>query len=258
MISAVIITKNEEKMIGDCLASLKFADEIIVVDTGNTDRTDQIAIAMGAKIVTSRGPGYSRFRIDGLKAAEYDWILYVDADERVTPQLKEEINQLISGPVGDYGAYAIPRTNIYLGKEMRYGGWGGESVIRLFPKKNLVSWKNPLHEQPVFTGKLGRLKYHLVHFSHRDLISMVNKTLEFTEYEARLKFQAGHPPVVWWRIFRMMATEFWLRFIRLSAWRDGVEGCIDGIFQIFNTFIIYARLWEMQQEKTKNVQSAYR
>jgi glycosyltransferase involved in cell wall biosynthesis len=258
MISAVIITKNEEKMIGDCLKSLEFTDEIIVVDTGNIDDTNRIAYTAGARIVTSTGNDFSRFRTDGLNAAKYDWILYVDADERVTPKLRQEIIKITAAPVGEIGAYAIPRTNYYLGREMHYGGWGGDSVIRFFPKKCLISWKNPLHEQPIFEGQLGQLKENLVHFSHRDLTSMVNKTLEFTEYEAKLRFKINHPPVVWWRIFRVMGTEFWLRFVRLSAWRDGVEGCIDGIFQVFNTFIIYARLWEMQQEKLKHVKSPHR
>lgn len=234
-------------MIGDCLKSLEFADEIVVVDSGNTDRTNEIAREAGARIVKSAGGDYSRFRISGLKAARHEWILYVDADERVTPALRLEILKLIAGPAPAFGAYEIPRTNYYLGREMRYGGWGGDSVIRFFRKKSLITWKNPLHEQPVFRGDLGKLSGNLVHFSHRDLTSMLNKTLEFTEYEARLRFDAKHPPVAWWRVFRMMATEFWYRFVKLSAWRDGIEGCIDGIFQVFNTFVIYARLWEMQQ-----------
>jgi glycosyltransferase involved in cell wall biosynthesis len=254
MISAIVITKNEEKMIGACLESLRFADEIIVVDSGNTDNTNVIAKKAGARIVTSKGADYSHFRIDGLKAALYDWILYVDADERVTPKLQQELKKIASGKSDNFGAYEIPRTNIYLGREMHYGGWGGDSVIRFFPKQSLISWKNPLHEQPVFKGALGKLAGNLVHYSHRDLTSMLKKTLEFTEYEARLRLEINHPPVVWWRIFRVMATEFWLRFVKLSAWRDGVEGCIDGLFQVFNTFIIYARLWELQQS-LKNAKS---
>jgi glycosyltransferase involved in cell wall biosynthesis len=257
MLSAVIITKNESRMIGDCLKSLDFVGEIIVVDTGNTDDTDKIAKSVGARVVTSHGTDYSQFRIDGLRAAKFDWILYVDADERVTPALKAELLKVTQNQNFTCGAYAIPRTNIYLGRQMHYGGWGGESVIRLFPKKCLVSWKNPLHEQPVFTGALGKLTGSLVHYSHRDLSSMLIKTIDFTNYEARLRLEAGHPPVVWWRIFRVMGSEFWLRFVRLSAWRDGVEGCIDGLFQVFNTFIIYARLWEMQKEQS-HVQSSHR
>lgn len=247
MISAIVITRNEERMINECLESLGFADEIIVVDTGNTDNTNILARRHHARIVKSKGGDYSQYRNDGLKKAKYDWILYVDADERVSEKLKQEISDLINNPEPGIGAYAIPRKNIYLGREMKYGGWGNDYVIRLFVKSGLEGWHFPLHEQPVFKGKMGKLSSKLEHYSHRDLASMLNKTLEFTLYEARLRFESHHPPVVWWRIFRVMASEFWLRFIRLQAWRDGVEGCIDGIFQVFNTFIIYARLWEMQQ-----------
>ena len=132
---------------------------------------------------------------------------------------------------------------------MHHGGWGNDYVIRLFLKKNLTEWKNPLHEEPVFTGELGKLQNSLVHFSHRDLSSMLEKTLGFTNYEAQLRYEANHPRVIWWRFLRVMLTEFWLRFVKLSAWRDRIEGVIDGMFQVFNSFIIYARLWEIQQKK---------
>ena len=249
MLSVVVITKNEEQMIGDCLLSVKFADEIIVVDTGNTDITNDIAREHGAKIVKTSGQDYSQFRNAGMKAARGDWILYIDADERVTPLLRKEIAQIISSPEAK-SAYTISRQNIYLGKEMYFGGWENDYVVRLFQKKNLDRWKNPLHEEPVFAGELGRLKNRLVHLSHRDLSSMLEKTLIFTAYEAQLRYTTKHPPVVGWRIIRVMFTEFWLRFIKLFTWRDGTEGVIDGLFQVFNSFVIYARLWEMQQAKT--------
>ena len=91
-----------------------------------------------------------------------------------------------------------------------------------------------------------------MHISHRDLSSMLNKTLDFTTYESGLRLKTNHPLVVPWRIVRVMLTEFWLRFVKLSAWRDGVEGIIDGLFQVFNSFIIYARLWESQNAKSRN------
>jgi (heptosyl)LPS beta-1,4-glucosyltransferase len=249
MLTGIVITRNEEKMIGDCLDSLQFCDEIIVVDNGNTDATNRIAAAKKARIIKSAGTDYSQVRNDGLAAARGDWILYVDADERVSPQLKDYLIRLLKDKDADRCVYAIARTNIYLGHEMKYGGWGGEHIIRLFPKKQLKGWKNPLHEQPVFTAEVAYIQPPLLHYSHRDLSSMLKKTLEFTAYEAKLRFAAGHPPVTWWRFFRVMLTEFWLRFVRLSAWKDGTPGVIDGLFQVFNTFIIYARLWEMQQVK---------
>ncbi len=248
MISAVVIAKNESRMIGDCLKSLKFADEIVIIDSGSTDDTIKIARRMGARVVSVIGSDYSEFRNYGLKAAGYDWLLYVDADERVSGQLAEEIQQLISAPVTD-AAFEIPRTNIFLGREMHSGGWGHDRVIRLFVRERLVTWHHALHEQPEFNGRLGKLSSSLIHYSHRDLTSMLEKTLLFTGYEAGLRYRSGHPPVVWWRIFRVMITEFWQRFVRLSAWRDGPEGIIDGLFQVFNMFVIYARLWEMQLSK---------
>jgi len=249
MLSAVVITKNEEKMIGECLKSLSFADELLVVDTGSTDNTNFIAKKHHARIVKGPGKGYDSYRNAGLKSARGDWILYLDADERITPELALEICGVISAPDLLYGAYEIPRKNIYLGKSMRFGGWGNDSVIRLFPKDKLVAWHHPLHEQPQYSGQLKKLSHFMIHYSHRDLASMLEKTISFTDYEAKLRFAANHPKVTWWRFFRVMFTEFWYRFIKLSAWRDGTEGVIDGIFQVYNSFIIYARLWELQREK---------
>jgi glycosyltransferase involved in cell wall biosynthesis len=244
-ISVIIITKNEEKMLPDCLVSVEFATEVIVVDTGNTDRTNQIAIDSGARVIKSAGDDYSKFRNDGLAQAVGDWVLYIDADERVTPLLRNEISEVIKN--ASVSAFAIPRKNIFLGRHMQNGGWGGDYVKRLFKRKSLKNWKNPLHEEPVFDGNLGKLENELVHFSHRDLSSMLEKTLGFTTYEANLRYESDHPVIVPWRIVRVMFTEFWNRFVKLSAGQDGVEGVIDGMFQVFNTFVIYARLWELQR-----------
>ncbi len=254
-LTGIVITKNEEEMIRDCLISLSFVDELILVDTGNTDRTNQIGEELGAKIVKSTGRDYSKFRNDGLASATGDWILCVDADERVTPLLRTEIADVLDKANEKIGAYDLPRNNIFLGKAMSHGGWGGDYVTRLFKRSELKGWHNALHEQPEYSGKLDKLKNSLIHFSHRDLSSMLDKTLFFTGFESQLRLQAKHPPVVAWRFVRVMLSEFYLRFIKLSAWKDGTEGIIDGMFQVFNTFIIYARLWELQlqNEKSRNL-----
>ena len=236
-------------MIGDCLLSVSFADQVIVVDTGNSDMTNNIAKQHGAKVIKCLpNSGYHNFRNTGLKHAKGDWVLYVDADERVTPLLKQEIEQIISSDTR-FSAFEIPRCNFYLGKEMFFGGWGNDRVVLLFQKEKLHQYNNVLHEQPEVDGEIGLLKNPLVHFSHRDLESMLDKTFLFTGYEAEMRLKNNHPKIVPWRIVRVMMTEFWTRFIKLSAARDGVQGIIDGIFQIFNMFIIYARLWELQQKK---------
>lgn len=242
-ISGIVIAKNEQVMLGDCLVSLEFCDEIIVVDSGSVDATVQIAKDHGAKVIKTSGTDYAQFRNDGIKAAKGDWILFLDADERITPGLRQEIIKTIQT---SQNVWQIPRQNIYLGRAMKYGGWGNDLVIRLFPKAKLKKYSGALHEQPEYEGELKTLHEPMTHFSHRDLSSMLEKTLVFTKYEADLRLQAKHPKMVPWRFMRMMLTEFYYRFIKLSAWRDGVEGIIDASFQVFNTFIIYARLWELQ------------
>jgi len=234
-------------MITDCLVSARFADEIIVVDNTSTDATVSMAKSHAAKIVRTKGADYSQRKNDGLKAVSpaADWVLFLDADERIGPLLRQEILQVISRR-STHSAYAIPRQNIFLGQPLFFGGWGNDYVIRLFHKPHLRYWQHPLHEEPVYTGTLGKLVNPLVHFSHRDLASMVDKTILFTGHEARLRLENLHPPVAVWRFIRVMLSEFWHRFIKLSAWRDGTRGVIDGLFQVFNMFIIYARLWELQ------------
>ncbi len=239
-------------MIEDCLKSVRFCDEVVVVDTGNTDNTNRLAKKHQAFIAFSSGNDYSHFRNDGLAAAHGDWILYVDADERVSESLAREIKKVVTEKESHLGVYEIPRQNVFLGRPMKFGGWGGDYVIRLFYRPFLKHWQFPLHEQPVFSGALSRLTNVLYHHSHRDLSSMLEKSLEFTSFEAQLRLDAHHPRMVWWRFFRVMLTEFWLRFVKLQAFRDGTEGVIDGLFQVYNTFIIYSRLWERQLARKTN------
>jgi (heptosyl)LPS beta-1,4-glucosyltransferase len=256
-LSVIIITRDEEEMISDCLKSALWADEIILIDTGSKDKTIPIAEKMGARAAARlefKGYDFSGWRNRGLKEARGDWVLYLDADERITPLLKKEILEILNRQrrfsVNRFPtAFAIPRRNFYLGKEMNYGGAWLDYVQRLFLKKSLQGWKEKLHEYPEFQGEMGKLKNPLIHLTHRDLGSMMVKTIDWTEIEAELLDRSGHPPVKWWRILRMMATKFWERVIKQQAWRDGSEGWINAVFEIFNTFIIYARLWEIQKNK---------
>jgi glycosyltransferase involved in cell wall biosynthesis len=250
-ISVIVLARNEAEVIEDCLKSVKWAEETVLVDTGITDGTLKIGEKYGVKVVKAdtNGLEFARWRNLGKEKARGDWVFYVDADERVTPQLREEIQKVINKL--DFAAYEIPRRNFFLGKEMRYGGAWPDYVKRLYQKKKLKRWVGKLHESPVVEGKIGKLQNPLIHQTHRDLTSMMNKTIAWTAIEADLLYQTKHPPVVWWRFLRMMADKFFQRMIKQSAWRDGTEGFINAIFETFNTFIIYARLWEMQQGNKK-------
>ncbi|MCL5090878.1 MAG: glycosyltransferase family 2 protein [Patescibacteria group bacterium] len=261
MLSAIVLTKNEEAVIEDCLNSVKWADEIVIVDNGSTDNTLKLAKNFNPKIVHSPPENsFADHRNLGAKAANGDWLLYVDADERVTPELKEEIFSLIANCLPCKGelliaqpvAYAIPRKNIRLTKVLYHGGWWPDYVLRLMKKESLEEWQGELHEQPVIKGKTGYLKEAFIHFSHRGSFEhKLQNTIKWSKIEAEKMLLANHPPMTITRFLSAMAREFYKRMIKYQAFRDGTEGVIEAFYQVFSVFITYARLWEMQNSKEK-------
>lgn len=250
-ISAVVIAKNEEKKIEDCLKSIKWCDEIILVDSGSTDNTIRVAKNLGVNVITTKNGGFSDWRNIGLNEVKYDWILYVDADERINEKLKDEIISVVNF-AGKYSWYAIPRKNNILGKDMMHGGWYPDYVKRLFKKDSLKKWVNELHEEPIVDGEMGYLKNDLIHVKHASLSEMVAKTNKWSEIEAKLMFEANHPKMSWWRFVRIMLTELIDRLIIKRGFLDGGEGVIYAFYQMWSRFISYAKLWEMQL-KTNNL-----
>jgi len=253
-ISVIVLTKNEEPVIADCLDSVKWVDEIVVVDHGSTDKTLDIVRKFGVKKII-KAPFDSTFsdrRNLGAKNASGVWLLYVDADERVTPELKKEILSLIANRkslITEYVAYAIPRKNIRLTKVLYHGGWWPDFVLRLIRKDRLIGWEGELHEQPKIDGKIGYLKEAFLHFSHRGSFEhKLQNTINWSKIEAQKLYDAGHPPMTILRFISAMWREFYKRMIKYSAWKDGTEGILEAFYQVFSVFITYARLWEMQNQ----------
>lgn len=252
-ISAIILTHNDEDVIPDCLASVSWTDEIIVVDHCSADGTIGLLEKSGVKkIVRSlEKSSFAERRNLGAENAAGQWLLYVDSDERVTPLLKKEIEERIKNPEG-FSAFAIPRRNVRLTKELRWGGWWPDYVLRLIKKEKLVGWEGELHEQPKIEGRVGNLKEGFVHFSHRGKFEhKLNNTIVWSKIEAKKLFEANHPQMNTVRFFSAMAREFYFRMIKKQAFRDGLEGIIEAVYQVFSVFITYARLWEMQQKEKK-------
>jgi len=243
-LSAIVITKNEQDVIETALKTLAFADEIIVADSGSTDNTVKIAKKYATKIVKTTGNSFSQWRNQALKAAKGDWILYLDADERIPPKLAREIIATINEPIHD--AYTIPRYEVLLGKHLNH--WSDPRVLRLIKRSSMSKWKGILHEQPEIKGTIGKLKEQMIHLTHRDLTSMIAKTSKWSIKEASMLKKAGHPKMVGWRFFRILFTELFQRLIKQGLWKDGTEGVLEAIFQSFSRFFSYARLWEMQRE----------
>jgi glycosyltransferase involved in cell wall biosynthesis len=252
-LSVIIVAGNEEDSIVDCLKSVNFAKEIILVQNqATTDKTISLAKKTRPDIILinarSKEIDFSLWHNTGAKAATQPWQLHLDCDERVNLELKEEIIATINSP-GKYTNFDLPRANHFLGHRVKHGGTYPDYVKRLYQTKSLISYSGTVHEQPKIIGPSSALKNDLLHYTHKDLTSMLQKSIKWTDIEARLLHESGHPPVVWWRFIRMMLTKFWERFVQQQMWRDGTVGWISVIFETFNTFMIYARLWELQQQK---------
>lgn len=244
-ITAIVLAKNEEDMIGDCLESLGFVDEIIVVDNNSTDATAAIARKKGARIITTASTDFSQLRELGLKKVTTGYVLYLDADERVTPALQDEIQKAVfsDSPIS---AYRIPRQNFYLGKHP----WPViEHHLRFFRRDGLKGWEGELHETAKIQGDTADFVSPMLHFTHRDFTSMVEKTNTWSEKEAELRLKAHHPKITWWRFPRVMFSAFYHSYITEKGWKVGTAGLLESMFQAFSIFITYAKLWELQQKK---------
>ncbi len=249
MLTAVtfIHESGEKEYIEAALKSLSFADEIVVIDNGAPAEVLKIVRKYTGKIFRDQTADFAHHHNLGKDKATGDWILYIDSDERVSPALADEIKTTLARPGHD--AYKLRRVNFFLGKKVRFGDRYPDMVARLFKKDKLSGWNGEIHESSLVSGKIGGLSAPLYHLTHRDIYSMIAKTVNFSEHEAKLRWQAGHPPIVGWRLLRVLISEMWQRLIVYQGIRGGTEGFIDGIFQAFSLFIVYARLWELQRQK---------
>lgn len=249
-ISAIILTKNEQEQIASCIESVAWADEIIVVDNKSTDDTVRIAKRMGSRIVSSSSDDFSVLRMAGAHAAAGTWLLYLDADERVTPALEKEIRSIVTTyEDGDPVGYFVRRQNYYLGQEWPVS----DKMHRLLYRTALSGWHGALHETALLNGSVGQTREALIHLTHRTLSQMLEKTNVWSDTEARLRFAAGHPPIVPWRLVRVAFTGFWQTYAGHQGWRAGTVGIIESMYQGFSMFVTYAKLWELQQKKKRSV-----
>lgn len=247
MISCVIIAKNEEKMIKGCLKTLEFCDEIVLIDNNSTDDTTKIAKKYTDKIFEIKTGSFSKIRNFGCSKVTGDWLLYVDADERIGDELIKEITQTTKDP--QFSAYAIPRKNIMFGTWVKHGGWYPDYQVRLFKKNKLISWQGELHERPKVQGEIGTLKNDIIHYTHRNISETLQKKLEWSSIEAGERLKTGHPKITWPRIVKVMIGEFINRYFLKGGWRDGTVGLILAADEAFSMFVIYTRLWEMQNNE---------
>lgn len=250
ILTAIVLAKNEAVRIAVCLKSLSWADHVIVIDNGSTDITREIAKKYKAHVIKNTSTDFSVLRELGQKQARGAWLLYIDADEEVPKELRLEIEKTIAAfdPAVSPHGYTIKRENYYLGYSWPFA----DGMMRLFYAPALIGWKGSLHETAVVDGPVGTLTHSLIHRTHRTLEEMVEKTNVWSDVEAQLRLQSGHPQVVWWRLVRVMITGFWDSFVTQGGWKAGTMGWVESIYQSFSMFITYAKLWEMQQNNENN------
>jgi glycosyltransferase involved in cell wall biosynthesis len=252
-ISAIIITKNEENNIAECLESIKWVDEIIVVDQSSSDNTVGICKKYTDKVFTVEAKDYCEpDRAVALEKAQCEWILYLDADERVPDELKREILQTINGKgnFNYYKCYYLARRNHFVGKWIKNCGWYPGYVLRLF-KKGTVTFSESIHQDGKTSEKCGYLKNDLIHLSYSSLESYFEKFNRYTSRLATEEFEKGKKvnkknfvflflikPLIW----------FFHRYFILKGFRDGFYGFFISFSSALVILITSSKLWEKQKD----------
>lgn len=242
-ICAVVLTKNEEEMIGGCLRTLRWADQLVVLDAQSEDRTVEIAKAYTPDVYVGSWEGFSAQRNAARQHLSGDWILFVDADERATPTLRDEVREAVRTAL--FNGFRVPTKNILLGRWHRYGGWFPEYHLRLFRRDAWRGCVGVLHEVYIVDEPIGVLRSPLIHLSHRSIESMVLKTAYYSRLEAAELAPKGRVGVA--HFLRAIAREFVRRAVRRYGFLDGPEGWIEILYQSFSQFITQARAWELQR-----------
>jgi glycosyltransferase involved in cell wall biosynthesis len=249
-ISAAVITLNEEKNIRDCLESLSWVDEIVVVDSLSSDQTRAIAEEMGARVINQAFLGHVKQKQLAVDSCSHEWIISLDADERVTERLKEEIKTLFSKTPKEnlLPGYTVPRKSFHLGRWIMHGGWYPDRNIRVF-KRNVGTWSgtNP-HDVIMVQGKPGHLRGALEHFVFTDLSHNINTNNSYSSISAKILFERGKPPS-FLKLLIKPPGKFLETYIIKKGFLDGLPGFIIAAGAAYSMFLKYAKLWEHHLKK---------
>jgi glycosyltransferase involved in cell wall biosynthesis len=242
-ISAIVITRNEEKNIKRCLSSLDWVDEIVVVDSESTDQTKRIISEFTPKVFDLKWEGFGKAKDYAKDKASHPWILSVDADELVTEYLKEEI-QGITKSEDSHSGYYIPRRSNFLGRWIEHGGWYPDYVLRLFKKDKAKFNHSMVHEKVEVEGKTGYLKNDLLHYTDPNFEHYLEKLNRYTSLAAEELFREGKRNKFFDLIFRPLAV-FLKRYFVRKGFLDGLPGFILAVSSAFHVFSKYVKLWHL-------------
>ncbi len=244
-ISVIVITKDEEKNIYDCLKSVDWADEIIVVDAESTDKTVEIAKQFTDKIIVRKWEGYVPQKRYALSLAKNEWDLSLDADERITAELREEIFNLSPE---DYSGFRIRRKNFLLKKEITSCGWEKDYQMRLMKKSKTDFSDRLVHEKFIAEGKTGTLKNPMLHYTFTSFSEYFSKINHYSSLKSEELFNKKKR-VGSWMIFSHTVSAFFAFYFIKRGFKDGVHGLIISFLHSVSTMMNYIKLWELQNKK---------
>jgi glycosyltransferase involved in cell wall biosynthesis len=245
-VAVVLIVRNEAARLRDCLASIRWADEIVILDTGSTDETVAIAREFTGKVHSAAFSGFGPLKNQALDLATCDWILSVDADERVTPELQQEIMVALRADPGHAG-YLVPRLSYLCGRPMRHGGWWPDYVARLVRRGQGRFTDVPVHEELVIRGSTGRLAAPLLHDAYDNLEQVLEKLNRYSTLAAEKMHRAGRRAGVMTALVHG-AWSFFRTYVLQLGLLDGRRGLILAVLNAEHSYYRYAKLWRLQDK----------
>jgi glycosyltransferase involved in cell wall biosynthesis len=250
LVSVNIICKNEEKNIEDCLKSVLWADEIVVVDGESTDRTVEIAKKYSDKVFINKWEGFARQRSFALAKSTKDWVLVLDADERCSPELKEEMLSYLSSNDLVFKGFKLPRRNFFLGKWIKHGGWYPGYQLRFFNRANVNISERLVHEGYEVKGEIGVMKNDIFHYTVQSVFDFMNRVNRYSNLQAEEKSEKGN--IGFLAIFIQPLKSFIVQYIFKGGFRDGLYGLMVYNFDAITRMLTYMKIWEIQnKEKSK-------
>lgn len=246
-ISVYVLTFNNRRTIERCLKSLEWADELVVVDSLSTDGTVEICRQYTEKVYQRPWPGHREQYQYAADLTTHQWIMFVDADEEVPPELVQEIRDELDGRSPPFDGYLIYRRTYYLGQWIRYGGWYPDCEIRLY-RRDKGRWEGGLHAKVAVDGKVGVLKNQYLHYTYRDISDQIQTIDRYSKIAAEDMAQSGEK----FSLFKLLfhpPFRFIKEYIFKLGFLDGLPGFIIIVSTMFYVFIKYAKLWELKREK---------
>lgn len=240
-LSVIIITKNEAANIRACIESVAWADEIVVVDSGSSDATAEICRELGAKVFVHNWPGFGIQKNRALSCAMHEWVFSIDADERVTPQLRAAIESVLAKSADDCVSYEISRLSSYCGRFMLHSGWYPDHIVRLFRRDAAKFTDDLVHERLITEGRVGRLDGALLHYAFDDLEEVLRKVNQYSSAGAAMMQQRGRQASLSGAVLRGLWSFIRSYFLR-GGLLDGREGFMLAVSNAEGTYYRYVKL----------------